>query len=292
MRKFMIILVAFALVVSACQNGPKDGKLVLGGNPSISGDGPTKTSSGAGDVPEPEVTCRPTSIVIYDDFSKSVDSAIALEVKEDFVKSLERDYVPCLVSVQLVRFGVGSVWNMRAKRYDFPPTLPCGDPDYKQLPAHVRNLTAYREKFRREHAEQCAAQDSSFKEKYDAAVASLKADLVSQEGQGDPNSCTSFANLVERIHDDAESMSDDMYFVIISDMKWDCHERKPTLLYEKGTIIQIADGRTDDKIKVSPLDESEGLKRLFPNAKVVQGVHAENAVTTLLSEVETLTARR
>jgi hypothetical protein len=292
MRKFIFIIIAIALAASACQNDGRSGKSVSGGNHAVSNTGEASAGQSAGGDVMSTIPCRPTSIAIYDDFSKSVNNDIALGVKKNFVESLERDYVPCLVSVRLVRFGVGSVWSAEGKRYNFPATPSCGEPDYHKLPAPVRNLTAYRDQFRRDHAKQCAEQDVTYKDDYAAAVASLKAGLLNKESVGDPNRCTSFANVIERIRADAQGASEDTHFVIISDMKWSCEERRPAPLYEKGTIIQIADGRTDDKIKVSPLDAPDTVKRIFPNAKVVQGVNAERAVAALMSEVEILTAQR
>lgn len=286
MRKFLYVTVISAALAaaSACQPGPGGGGPALGvkalqGSPLTAS--PTPATAAA-------APCRPISLTIYDDVSKSIDAAVSRQVKENFIKGMERRHIPCAVSIRLVRFGEGSVWNTTAKRFDLPAPPPCGEPDYNRLPATVRNLSAWREKLREENAKQCGDNDSTFKKDYADALAALRAALLSDAGGGAPNSCTSFANVIERISSDAQKASEETRFVVISDLKWDCNEYEPAPLYEKGVLIQLADARTDDKIKVSPLEESKRLKRLFPKAVVTQGVYAEEVASTLNDDLETL----
>jgi hypothetical protein len=286
MRKFFyIVVISAALAASACQPGPGGGGPPLGvralqGSPLTASPTPTPTTAAA-------APCRPVSLTIYDDVSKSINADVSRQVKENFIKGLESQHVPCAVSIRLVRFGEGSVWNTTAKRFDLPAPPPCGEPDYNKLPATVRNLSAWREKLREENARQCADKDSTFKKSYANALAALRAALLSDAGGGAPNGCTSFANVIERISADAQKASEETRFVVISDLKWDCNEYEPAPLYEKGVLIQLADARTDDKIKVSPLEESKRLKRLFPKAVVMQGVYAEEVASSLKDDLET-----
>lgn len=289
MRKFVYVTVISATLAaaSACQPGTGGGGSALGvkalqGAPLTASPTPTPASASAVTAP-----CQPISLTIYDDVSKSINAAVGRQVKENFIKGLERQHVPCAVSIRLVRFGEGSVWSTTAKRFDLPAPPPCGEPDYNSLPATVRNLSAWREKLREENAKQCADKDSTFKKNYADAMASLRAALLSEASEGAPNGCTSFANVIERISADAQKASDETRFIVISDLKWDCNEYEPAPLYEKGVLIQLADARTDDKIKVSPLGESKRLKRLFPKAIVMQGVYAEEVASTLKDDLET-----
>lgn len=282
MRKFAyIVVVSTSLAAAACQTGTRGGDPTLGVKPAQAA---PLVGSPAPVAPPP---CRPTLLTIYDDVSKSIDAAVSRQVKENFLKGLGQGQIPCAVSVRLVRFGEGSVWNTPAMRFDLPAPPPCGEPDYSKLPASVRNLAPWREKLREENAKQCADRDSAFKKDYADALAALRAALLSDAGGGAPNSCTSFANVIERISADAQKASEETRFVVISDLKWDCNEYEPAPLYEKGVLIQLADARTDDKIKVSPLEESKRLKRLFPKAVVMQGVYAEEVASTLNDDLVT-----
>jgi hypothetical protein len=284
LKVLSIAAASIALASPSCQSGMRGGgEAVPGVKTTLVATSPTSplpTSS-------VQAMCQPTSIFIYDDVSKSINKDVSHKVKESFLNGLERQPVPCAVSIQFVPFGTGSVWSNRAERFDLPPPPLCGEPDYNRLPASVRNLAPWREKLRAEHAAQCANKDATFKKEYAAALASLRAALLGAHTEGAPNGCTSFANVIERISADAQKTSEEIYFVVISDLKWDCKEYEPPPLYEKGTLIQLADARTDDKIKVSPVEESKRLKRLFPKAVVVQGVHAEDVASSLRTEFET-----